>query len=314
MKCQVCGAESGKYPLCRACNLKKDSGEISKCTKCKTWHYVNQPCPLSSLPKEKRDFLYDSKVSLISKTEKAFFDAIKSSLSENHYVFPQVNLASFISRTDNAPFHNELFRNVDFLITDSNYRPKIVVEINDSTHLNLDRKERDEKVRKICEEAGIPIIKLWTSYGVNNDYIKSKITDTLNSLPIARVSHFNQPHIAVPSLSNQQFSSTSTVYPTEKTSSKSQHLSPPKKGCYIATCVYGSYNCPNVWILRRFRDQYLSKTFLGKIFIKIYYSISPILVKHFGTKILFRNCFKVFLNPLVAFLKSVGFENTPYND
>ena len=24
-------------------------------------------------------------------------------------------------------------------------------------------------------------------------------------------------------------------------------------GCYIATCVYGSYDCPEVWTLRRFR-------------------------------------------------------------
>ena len=25
-------------------------------------------------------------------------------------------------------------------------------------------------------------------------------------------------------------------------------------GCYVATCVYGSYDCPEVWVLRRFRD------------------------------------------------------------
>lgn len=27
-----------------------------------------------------------------------------------------------------------------------------------------------------------------------------------------------------------------------------------RKGCYVATCVYGSYDCPEVWTLRRFRD------------------------------------------------------------
>ena len=31
MKCKVCGVESGKYPLCRACNIKKEKGEIFKC-------------------------------------------------------------------------------------------------------------------------------------------------------------------------------------------------------------------------------------------------------------------------------------------
>ena len=33
-----------------------------------------------------------------------------------------------------------------------------------------------------------------------------------------------------------------------------------KQGCYVATCVYGSYDCPEVWILRRFRDESLERT------------------------------------------------------
>ena len=55
-----------------------------------------------------------------------------------------------------------------------------------------------------------------------------------------------------------------------------------REHCYIATCVYGSYNCPEVWTLRRFRDYYLYKHFFGKLFIKIYYKISPVIVKLFG--------------------------------
>lgn len=30
MKCCVCGAESGHYPLCRACNQKKEQGAYYK--------------------------------------------------------------------------------------------------------------------------------------------------------------------------------------------------------------------------------------------------------------------------------------------
>lgn len=52
--------------------------------------------------------------------------------------------------------------------------------------------------------------------------------------------------------------------------------------CYIATSIYGSYDCPQVWILRRFRDEKLSATCFGKAFIKTYYFLSPSLVKHFG--------------------------------
>ena len=30
--------------------------------------------------------------------------------------------------------------------------------------------------------------------------------------------------------------------------------------CYIATAVYGSYDCPQVWVLRRFRAEVLLQT------------------------------------------------------
>ena len=44
-------------------------------------------------------------------------------------------------------------------------------------------------------------------------------------------------------------------------------------GCYVATCVYGSYDCPQVWTLRRYRDYTLVKTWYGRSFIRTYYTI-----------------------------------------
>ena len=49
-----------------------------------------------------------------------------------------------------------------------------------------------------------------------------------------------------------------------------------KSGCYVATAVYGSYDCPEVWTLRRFRDNYLDNYLLGRMFIKLYYAINNI--------------------------------------
>ena len=46
-------------------------------------------------------------------------------------------------------------------------------------------------------------------------------------------------------------------------------------GCYIATMVYGSYEHPQVMILREFRDNFLSKYLIGRCFIKFYYKYSP---------------------------------------
>jgi hypothetical protein len=52
-------------------------------------------------------------------------------------------------------------------------------------------------------------------------------------------------------------------------------------GCYIATMVYGSYDAPEVLVLRKFRDEKLAPHFFGRVFIRIYYTFSPIFVKIF---------------------------------
>lgn len=287
MKCNVCGAESGKYPLCYACNLKKEQGLIIKCEKCKKWHYADQNCNDAKQENNNNVFLYKAKKSLITDNENDFYKAIESSLSEEYKVFPQINLAAFIERTDNSKFRNELFRNVDFLITNLYFEPKAVIEINDQTHLNKDRKERDEKVKNICEEAGIPIIRFWTSYGVNYEYIKNTIDKTLSSLPIERIHHFDQEK-------NEPEQKTA-----EANAENNKSQGKRKSGCYIATCVYGSYNAPEVMILRKFRDNRLSKTVMGRFFIKIYYKISPWLVKCFGKTNWFKKFWKKHLDKLV---------------
>lgn len=87
-----------------------------------------------------------------------------------------------------------------------------------------------------------------------------------------------------------------------------------KSACYIATCVYGSYDCPQVWTLRRFRDYTLDGTWYGKLFIKCYYVISPILVKWFGKKKWFRIFWKSKLDKIVSELNNRGIDNTYYHD
>ncbi len=82
--------------------------------------------------------------------------------------------------------------------------------------------------------------------------------------------------------------------------------------CYIATCVYGSYDCPQVWTLRRYRDNTLYKTWYGRLFIQIYYTVSPILVKTFGNTQHFKRTWQRLLDRIVNNLKDKGIEDTEY--
>ncbi len=95
-----------------------------------------------------------------------------------------------------------------------------------------------------------------------------------------------------------------------------QDAKKPKKsgGCYVATAVYGSYDCPQVWTLRRFRDFELAATRRGRTFIKTYYAVSPTLVRWFGNAQWFRRFWRKPLDRLVRKCQSKGFQSTPYED
>ena len=85
-------------------------------------------------------------------------------------------------------------------------------------------------------------------------------------------------------------------------------------GCYVATAVYGSYDCPQVWTLRRYRDYTLAETWYGRAFIHVYYAISPILVKWFGHTKWFKKLWQKRLDKMVNYLNNRGVEDTPYTD
>ena len=104
---------------------------------------------------------------------------------------------------------------------------------------------------------------------------------------------------------------TNTVFVTGQ---RSLHNSDSSGACYIATCVYGSYDCPQVWALRRFRDRTLAGTWYGRAFIKAYYAASPGIVRRFGSSERFRNTFRGFLDWAVSILQNRGFESSPYTD
>jgi len=84
-------------------------------------------------------------------------------------------------------------------------------------------------------------------------------------------------------------------------------------GCYIATCVYGSYDCPEVWTLRRYRDGKLSASWFGRFFIRVYYAVSPKIIGLFGNMKWFNNFWRPVLNKFVNKLQHSGMDSSPYS-
>lgn len=104
---------------------------------------------------------------------------------------------------------------------------------------------------------------------------------------------------------------------TNEIKAQDSSYTPPEvksSGCYVATAVYGSYDCPQVWTLRRYRDFALAETWHGRAFIHLYYAVSPTIVKWFGKTGWFKKLWRNVLDKKVRRLNMEGYENTPYND
>ena len=105
-----------------------------------------------------------------------------------------------------------------------------------------------------------------------------------------------------------------TIDMNDNRSVNRKESTPKTGGCYIATCVYDSYDCPEVWTLRRFRDYCLDYSWYGRLFIKCYYIISPQLVKIWGEKNWFKEIGRKALGKLIVYLNKQGYSNTSYKD
>lgn len=125
-----------------------------------------------------------------------------------------------------------------------------------------------------------------------SNYIQVRNFDSMESIIVERIRKYKPEYLSL----------------SERKSEKESN------GCYVATAVYGSYDCPQVWTLRRYRDDTLAGTWYGRAFIRIYYAISPTLVKWFGKTGWFKKMWQGTLDRLVDKLQSQGVEATPYED
>lgn len=117
----------------------------------------------------------------MSPYERKFYNMLKC-LENEYTIIPQLNLASVIKKLNNTKFYTELFRNIDFAIFDKDMNKLLLlIEINDKTHNKYKRKDRDLKVKKICNDVNVKLLSFYSNYPNEKNYVLNRINKELQN-------------------------------------------------------------------------------------------------------------------------------------
>lgn len=114
---------------------------------------------------EKERLPYRLRDDFLSAAELSFFRALQQSVKDELLICPKVNLGDlfYVPRSDKSlAYRNQIDRkHIDFLLTDpATMAPRLGVELDDSSHTQKQRQERDQFVDRVFEAAGLPLLHI----------------------------------------------------------------------------------------------------------------------------------------------------------
>jgi very-short-patch-repair endonuclease len=111
-------------------------------------------------------FEYRRKDCVMSNAEQECYHALVSEMGPDYFFFPQMHLDAIVQPTNTRKDRFYAFRHinqksVDFVACDKEQlRPLFAIELDDKTHNQPKRIERDREVERILRGAGIPLIRI----------------------------------------------------------------------------------------------------------------------------------------------------------
>ena len=123
---------------------------------------------------------YIKKEYLLTQTELKFYKVLKIITDElNLVICPQVSLYEIIKNNDYKDFNRIAKKNIDFVITEPNLKIKLCIELDDYTHNQQKRIERDNFVNEILKNADVKILRITVQNYYNLEELKKKIKESL---------------------------------------------------------------------------------------------------------------------------------------
>lgn len=124
--------------------------------------------------------LYEKKEYLLTPTELKFYKLLKSITDKIELsLFTQVSLYSIVKNKDFKNFNKIKSKSIDYVITEKNCKIKLCIELDDKSHNNQKRIERDEFINKLFDDLNIKLLRIPVESYYNIEKLEQKIKESL---------------------------------------------------------------------------------------------------------------------------------------
>jgi len=134
---------------------------------------------------KKSRYRYYAKSYIMTARENECFKILNEIFGTKWFVIPQVHLSALLDhkvkgQNWKAAFRHINGKSVDYvLVGKESYRIICAIELDDSTHNRVDRKERDNEIERIFNEAKIPLARIGKFENMTKQEIAKSITDVV---------------------------------------------------------------------------------------------------------------------------------------
>jgi len=126
-------------------------------------------------------FKYKKKQFLLSKKELSFYNFLRDNISDKYSIMCSVRLIDVIEPVDKRDYTAKakiIQKHIDFLIVTSWYlNPVLAIELNDSSHRDSKRFERDNFLDLAFQTAWLPLIFVSTRDLSKKEYLKKLLSE-----------------------------------------------------------------------------------------------------------------------------------------
>ncbi len=125
---------------------------------------------------------YELNTNIFTDTERFFYKVLKEITKKFELdILTKVRLADIIHTYDNnyKYFNKIKAKHIDFVLIDKNGNIKLLIELDDNSHLNPQRQKRDIFLNNIFKDTDITLLRVPAKYIYNEIELENKIKESL---------------------------------------------------------------------------------------------------------------------------------------